>query len=404
MKMASIVGARPQFIKCGPVSREIRKVAHEVIIHTGQHYDDSLSQVFFRDLRLPEPDYYLGVGSGRHGQQTADMLKKIEEILLAERPDCALVYGDTNSTLAAALAAAKLHIPVAHVEAGLRSFNRRMPEETNRVITDHVSDWLLCPTESAVKNLEREGITRGVHLVGDVMYDALLEYVEVASKTSTILDDLGVKPRQFLLATVHRAENTDRPQNLQGIWNAFLRLAECGETVVFPVHPRTQQQLRNSVMNDTSRLRLIDPVPYLDMMHLEQIARAILTDSGGVQKEAYWLGTPCITLRDETEWIETVESRWNVLVGAEPVRIIAAAGHAKAGHDAPWQWAKGHASREIATILTYRQFPQFQSGNTGPQRHGSLMSALSRFPAEDGQLRSVSEMCLENSRPPQLMA
>ncbi len=241
MKVVSIVGARPQFIKAVPVGKALRAAGHtEILVHTGQHYDDDMSAVFFRDLEIPEPDYNLGVGSGRHGWQTGQMLIRIEEVLLREKPDWVLVYGDTNSTLAGALAACKLRIPLAHVEAGLRSFNREMPEEHNRVLTDHCSDLLFCPTQTAVDNLAREGITKGVHLVGDTMYDAVLQFAEIARQRSTILQDLGLKPKEYLLATVHRPSNTDHPDNLRNILAAF---AEIEEPIIFPVHPRTRQKM-----------------------------------------------------------------------------------------------------------------------------------------------------------------
>ncbi len=322
MKVATIVGARPQFIKAAPVSRALRQQHTEVLIHTGQHYDDAMSAVFFRELEIPAPDVNLGIGSGPHGQQTGAMLAGIEEVLLAEQPDWALVYGDTNSTLAGALAAAKLHIPLAHVEAGLRSFNRRMPEEINRVLTDHVSTLLFCPTQTAVNNLAAEGIAQGVHLVGDVMHEALLWAAERARTRSTILVRLGLQEKVYLLATVHRAENTDDPARLRAILDAFAAL---DEPIVFPVHPRTQARIEALGLKSKFRnLKSIAPVGYLDMVQLEQSARMILTDSGGIQKEAYWLGVPCVTLRDETEWVETVEAGWNVLVGAEMEQIVMA--------------------------------------------------------------------------------
>ncbi len=351
MKVVSVVGARPQFIKCAPVSCELRKVAQEVLVHTGQHYDDSMSGVFFRELGLPEPDYHLAVGSGSHGHQTGEMLKKIEEVLLKERPDVVLVYGDTNSTLAGALAAAKLHLPVAHVEAGLRSHNRKMPEEINRVMTDHLSTLLLCPTETAIENLTREGVTKGVHLVGDVMYDALLDGVEIARRTSRILDRLAVEPQRFILATVHRAENTDQPERLKGIITALVGLARTGHKVVFPVHPRTQRFLNAHSFELCEGIIQIDPVSYLDMVLLESAARLILTDSGGIQKEAYWLQVPCLTLRDETEWSETVESGWNRLVGADPHRISRAVEEVGPGSGTGWSWKKGEASRNVARLI-----------------------------------------------------
>lgn len=348
MKVVSIIGARPQFIKCAPVSRELRALSEEVLVHTGQHYDDAMSGVFFRDLGIPTPHYQLNVGSGSHGKQTGAMLTGIEEILQSEGPDAVLVYGDTNSTLAGALAAVKLHIPVIHVEAGLRSFNRKMPEEINRVVTDQLSDLLLCPTVTAIENLRREGVTVGVHLVGDVMYDALLDSAERAEHTSTVLERLGVKPQAYLLATVHRAENTDRSPRLQGIMSAFSRLADSGRVVVFPVHPRTRKQLEKLSFPSSQRLLLVDPVPYLDMVCLERNAQAIVTDSGGIQKEACWLSVPCITLREDTEWVETVASGWNCLVGAETERIVSAVCAARPGRADTWPYARGEASKSIA--------------------------------------------------------
>lgn len=326
MNVATVVGARPQFIKCALVSRELRKVAKEVLIHTGQHYDDNMSEVFFHELNLPEADYNLGVGSGPHGAQCGEMLKRIEEVLLKEEPDYLLVYGDTNSTLAGALAAAKLHIPVAHIEAGLRSFNRRMPEEINRVVTDHLSSLLYCPTETAVKNLAQEGITKGVRLVGDVMYDALLCNSQVAEERSTILEQLQIHPKAYFLATVHRAENTEDTGRLQSIVNAFEKISAI-HPVIWPVHPRTRQVLKshNILLVSNHSLRIIDPISYLDMLLLEKQAKVILTDSGGVQKEAFWFGIPCVTLREESEWVETVQTGWNTLVGTDPDRILAAA-------------------------------------------------------------------------------
>jgi len=355
MKVVSIVGARPQFIKAAPVGKALRAVGHtEVLVHTGQHYDDEMSAVFFREMEIPVPDYNLGIGSGPHGWQTGQMLMRIEEVLMAERPDWVLVYGDTNSTLAGALAAVKLHIPLAHVEAGLRSFNREMPEEHNRVLTDHCSDLLFCPTQTAVDNLVREGITQGVHWVGDTMYDAVLQFAEIARQRSTILQELGLKPKGYLVATVHRPYNTDVPENLRSILTAFL---EIGEPIVFPVHPRTQRKIAElGRMFDLERaacnVRLIEPVGYLDMLVLEQNARLILTDSGGMQKEAYFFGVPCVTLRPETEWVETVEAGWNVVVGADRQRIVGVAhGHVWPQNTPPLLFGDGHASRAIVQLL-----------------------------------------------------
>jgi len=323
--VCSIVGARPQFIKAAPVSKALRAAGHtEILVHTGQHYDDDMSAVFFRDLELPEPNYNLGVGSGPHGRQTGQMLIRLEEVMQRERPDWVLVYSDTNSTLAGALAACKLRIPLAHVEAGLRSFNREMPEEHNRVLTDHCSDLLFCPTQTAVDNLAREGITKGVHLVGDTMYDAVLQFAEVARQRSTILQDLGLKPKGYLLATVHRPYNTDNPENLRNILAAFAKIEE---PIIFPVHPRTRQKMAEFGLSDPQSAirnpKFIEPVGYLDMLMLEQNARLILTDSGGMQKEAYWLGVPCVTLRPETEWVETVEAGWNTVVGTGKEKLFA---------------------------------------------------------------------------------
>jgi len=344
MKILSVVGARPQFVKCAPVSREVRKVHEEVLVHTGQHYDYGLSEVFFRDLDIPAPDYHLGIGSGSHGVQTGRMLAAIEDVLVKEEPGVVLVYGDTNSTLAGALAAAKLHVPVAHVEAGLRSFDRRMPEEVNRVLTDHCSDILFCPTATAVRNLAAEGITAGVHLTGDVMVDALRENLSLAKEQST---GPGLSP--YFLATIHRAGNTDDPAALRAILEAF----SCLEVpVVFPVHPRTRKKLAEYGIVPAANVRLVEPLPYFDMLALLSGARAVLTDSGGVQKEAYILEVPCVTLRENTEWVETVEDGWNVLVGADTDRIVAeadAAGGARREHAA--RFGDGHAAERIAAII-----------------------------------------------------
>ena len=285
MKIASVVGARPNFIKLAPVSKELRKEFDEVIIHTGQHYDYEMDRVFFDELGIPEPDYHLGVGSGSHGYQTGEMLKRVEEVLIKEKPDLVLVFGDTNSTLAGALAAVKLHIKVAHVEAGLRSYDKKMPEEINRVLTGHCSDLLFCPTETGVKNLKNEGIAKGVYLTGDVMVDALQESIKIAEKKSRILDELDLKPEEYFLATVHRAENTDDFSRLRSIVDAFCEIVH----IVFPCHPRTEKMLKKFDLWDRLQksVKVIKPVGYLDMLVLEKNARKNLTDSGGVQKEAY---------------------------------------------------------------------------------------------------------------------
>jgi UDP-N-acetylglucosamine 2-epimerase len=351
VKVASVVGARPQFIKAWPVSRELRRFGHsETIVHTGQHYDEQMSQVFFTEMGIARPDHFLEIGSGSHGDQTGRMLIAVEQTLLSEQPDWVLVYGDTNTTLAAAIAACKLGVRLAHVESGLRSYNRSMPEEHNRVLTDHCSDLLLCPTQTAVDNLAREGIVRGVHLVGDVMYDAVLAFGARAREQSRILESLGVTPRAYMLATVHRAYNTDDPAILRRLVAAFDAI---GGPVLFPLHPRTRARLASSGgLPSLRHVRLIDPVGYLDMLALEQHARAILTDSGGVQKEAFFFQVPCVTLRPETEWVETVSAGWNVLVGSDPDAIVSAAraAHAPAQKPPP-VFGDGTAAARIAELI-----------------------------------------------------
>ena len=363
MKIVTVVGARPQFIKAAPVTKAIRDHNEkeknpritEVLVHTGQHYDHGMSQIFFDELDISEPDLNLGVGSGPHGWQTGQMLVRIEEVLLEEKPDFVVVYGDTNSTLAGALAAVKLHIPVAHVEAGLRSFNREMPEEHNRVVADHCSDLLFCPTQTAMDNLARESITAGVHLVGDTMYDAVLQFSSIARKRSAILEDLGLESKNYFLTTIHRPYNTDIIKNLRNIFQAF---AEIEEVIVFPAHPRTRKKIAALESKSSQELvpgnvKMVDPVGYLDMLVLEQNARLILTDSGGMQKEAYFFGVPCITLRPETEWIETVEAGWNVVVGANISAIVD--GHQKAISSPPTNrpnlYGDGKAAQHILDYI-----------------------------------------------------
>ena len=341
----SVVGARPQFIKAAPVSRAIRRRHDEVLVHTGQHYDENMSQVFFRELDIPEPDINLGVGSGPHGAQTGAMMSGLEKVALEVRPDWVLVYGDTNSTLAAALVAAKLHQHLAHVEAGLRSYDRRMPEEVNRVVADHLSDLLLCPTDTAVRNLAREGINRGVHVIGDVMYDAFLHSADGAKKRSEIIGRLGLTPGRFALATVHRAENTDDLERLASIMRG---MDLSGLDVVLPLHPRTRARLREDI---GPRIKLIDPVGYLDMIAIEGAAEIIVTDSGGVQKEAYFLAKPCITLRESTEWTETVAAGWNVLVGSDADRIADSMRNFRPAGKRTDLFGDGHASEKIAELL-----------------------------------------------------
>lgn len=353
MKILTVVGARPQFIKAAVVSRAFKDLEgpEEQIIHTGQHYDPGLSDIFFDEMEIPRPTHNLNVGSGSHGKQTGAMLAGIEEILLSEEPDRVLVYGDTNSTLAGALAAAKLHIPVDHVEAGLRSFNRDMPEEVNRVLTDHVSSLLLCPTSSAVSNLISEGI-HGDHVknVGDVMLDAARFYASKANKS--ILERLGVQKGRYILATVHRAENTDNPTHLTAILDALATVAN-DIPVILPLHPRTANILSKSRQAVPGAIQVIEPVGFLDMVALERDARLIATDSGGVQKEAFFHGRPCVTLREETEWVELVESGWNRLVPpTDPSTIEKAIREMldSRGEDVQ-PYGDGHAGQRIADII-----------------------------------------------------
>jgi UDP-GlcNAc3NAcA epimerase len=338
MKIITIIGARPQFIKAATVSRILLKLKskkegspiREVIVHTGQHYDDNMSRIFFEQMGIPTPHYNLAVGSGNHGQMTGQMLTRIEEVLLREAPDWMLVYGDTNSTLAGALAAAKLNIPVAHVESGLRSFNKQMPEEINRLLTDHLSQTLFVPTNNAIENLKKEGITSGVVRSGDVMLDAFRYYSKKAADQSQVLADFGLTSKKFHLATIHRQENTDNPIRSRAIFSALGEIGTTDKPVVIPLHPRTRKILNQSDLQKLSdnNIRVTEPVGYLDMIQLETAASLIFTDSGGVQKEAYFAGVPCITLRDETEWIETTEAGVNFLAGADTAAIIDA--HAKA--------------------------------------------------------------------------
>lgn len=313
MKIVTVVGARPQFIKAATVSRAIAEQGDcvEVMIHTGQHFDANMSDVFFQELEIPKPAYSLGVGGGTHGQNTGRMIEAIEAVLLKERPDAVLVYGDTDSTLAGALAAAKLHVPIVHVEAGLRSFNRAMPEEINRKLTDHLSDLLLTPNQQGIQNLALEGITGSqVINVGDVMFDAALYFGERAEKTSKILQTLSLEPKEYWLATVHRQENTDDPQRLQRIFDGLARSAK---KVVLPLHPRTRNRLADQGIVMPGNIVLVEPLGYIDMVMLEKHAALIVTDSGGVQKEAYFHRVPCLTLRDETEWLELIDMGWNRL-------------------------------------------------------------------------------------------
>lgn len=348
MKILTVVGARPQFIKAWPTSTALREAAiEEIVVHTGQHYDERMSGLFFTELGLREPAVNLGIGSGTHGAQTGRMIEALEQVIAKYAPDGVLVYGDTNSTLAAALAAAKLHVPVAHVEAGLRSFNRRMPEEINRVLTDHVSTILFCPSTQAVTHLAREGITAGVQCVGDVMYDALLHFRAVAAAKSRLPASLGLAGGGYYLATIHRAENTDDPARLKSLLDA---LAALDAPVVLPLHPRTRACLPTIAERDNSSLRFVEPLGYLDMLAITGNAKAVLTDSGGLQKEAYWLGVRCITLREETEWTETLQHGWNQLTGIDPDKMRKALAQLPAGPRGA-HYGQGDAALRIAREL-----------------------------------------------------
>lgn len=356
MKVLTVVGARPQFIKASVVSEALKPVCDEVLVHTGQHYDKNMSAVFFEELNIPKPAYNLGVGSGTHGKQTGEMLIKIEEVIFKEKPDIMLVYGDTNSTLAGALAASKLHLPVAHVEAGLRSYNMRMPEEQNRVLTDHISTWLFCPTKTAAENLKKENITRGVDITGDVMLDSVLHFLKVAKanpQKTAIFDQLGIKPKQYRLATLHRAETTDG--GIDAICRIFDAFEKLPQPVIIPIHPRTRPLAEEAIQKRGYRnIHLTAPVGYLEMLLLTSNACQVLTDSGGLQKEAWFMEVPCITLRSETEWVETLEGGWNILSSLETEDI-----YKKATETIPDPSARksrpfgdGHASERIASILS----------------------------------------------------
>ncbi|MBN1837569.1 MAG: UDP-N-acetylglucosamine 2-epimerase (non-hydrolyzing) [Spirochaetales bacterium] len=352
-RIVSVVGARPQFIKAAVVSRLIRDgyqgALEEVLVHTGQHYDANMSEIFFAQMRIPRPDVNLGIGSASHGRQTGEMLAGIEDVLLRERPDWVLVYGDTNTTLAGALAAAKLNIPVAHVEAGLRSFERSMPEEKNRVVADHLSSLLFCPTPVAAANLRNEGITNGVRIVGDVMYDASLFYRGLL-ESGEARAELGFEPpADFYLLTLHRAENTDDPRRLRGIVEALSGLNTLPG--VFPIHPRTRKALAQQDLRFADHVRLVEPVGFFEMLELERRCRFVVTDSGGVQKEAYFFGKPCITLRDQTEWTETVATGWNVLTGADTERIRAAFAAVRRPSARPDLYGDGNAGSKILEAL-----------------------------------------------------
>jgi UDP-GlcNAc3NAcA epimerase len=348
MRIVTVVGNRPQFVKAAAVSRLLRERADELIVHTGQHYDDELSRVFFEELSVPAPDRELDAGGGTNTAQTARILAALEPVLEELSPSLVLVYGDTNSTLAGALAASQAGIPTGHGEAGMRSFDRSMPEELNRVLTDHASELLLCSTETAMLNLEREGVRGESHLVGDVMADVSLAFRDIAEERSEILDQLGLEPRSYLAVTAHRAGNVDRPERLEALVSLLEALPA---PVVLPLHPRTRERLTAAgLMDRLSEIKVVSPLGYLDFMKLARHARAVLTDSGGVQKEAYLLGVPCVTLRDTTEWVETVEAGWNTLVDLDPAAALAAL-ERRPPEDRPELYGGGHAAERVCEVL-----------------------------------------------------
>lgn len=361
MKLITIIGARPQFIKAAMVSRAIlehnkhsNSPIKEQLLHTGQHYDKNMNDIFFKSMNIPKPTWQLQCGKEPHGAMTGHMLIEIEKILIEARPDYVLVYGDTNSTLAGALSAVKLHIPVIHIEAGLRSFNKQMPEEVNRILTDHVASLLCCPTFAAIKHLANEGIHKGVHHVGDVMYDAALLFGKLADASSSILQEYQLESKQFRLCTIHRAENTDNRERLEEIFKALNQISSPDFPMVLPLHPRTRNYLEKYGMikqiEKQKKIKMIPPVGFLDMVMLEKQAATILTDSGGVQKEAYFHRTPCITLRDETEWTETINAGWNQIAGHKEEQILQCLENNPIRKDIP-EYGDGDAANKIIALL-----------------------------------------------------
>lgn len=355
----TVVGARPQFVKAAAVSRAIAAYndfgssrISEKIVHTGQHYDKSMSQVFFDELKIPRPWRNLEVGSASHGKQTATMMERLEQLMLADPPDLLLTYGDTNSTLAAALVAAKLHIPVAHVEAGLRSYNRRMPEEINRVLTDHVSSLLFCPSQKSADNLASEGIVDGVHVVGDVMFDALLFYRELAQSSTDIRRTLGLVDNEYSVATIHRAETTASRETLAEVLHG---LGQTGQQIFMPLHPRTSNQIKSFGIDIPSNLKILEPISYLQMIELVAGSQRVFTDSGGLQKEAFWLGKPCVTLRSETEWTELVDLGWNIVVGTNQDKILSSAQYTVSPAEPPPIYGKGNAAATVIGVIADMQ-------------------------------------------------
>ena len=348
MKIISVVGARPQFIKLAILSKELRENHNEIIIHTGQHYDDNMSRYFFEEMQIAKPDYNLNIGSGSHGKQTAEMLIGLEDIFLHQKPDVVITFGDTNTTLATGLAATKLNIPVAHVEAGLRSHNREMPEEINRILTDHISDYLFAPTLTAMENIKSENLYGKPFLVGDVMYNSLLYYGKIAEQKSRILKNLKLKQKEYILLTLHRPYNVDNIHKLQNIFSA---LKQTKRFIVLPVHPRSRKMIESTNTIIPENISIIEPLGYLDFIFLQKHSEKIITDSGGIQKEAYLNGIPCITIRPETEWIETVKAGWNVLVGDKKDQLIENCLHFKPSHNRPRYFGDGNSSKKIISIL-----------------------------------------------------
>lgn len=350
MKILSVVGARPQFIKAAALSRKLRKSGQEILVHTGQHYDENMSDIFFSELDIPEPHYRLEIGPASHATQTGNMLIALEQVMAKERPKIVLVYGDTNSTIAAALTASKMGIPIAHVEAGLRSFNRSMPEEINRIVTDRLSTWLFAPSDVGVSHLKNEGISSGVYNVGDIMYESVLANAERAAQVSQILTEQDLKRGQYFFATVHRAENTDSADRLGRI---FYALGAISNPIIMPLHPRTKKRLAEHSISIPKNVKAIDPTGYFDTLQLVQCSIATITDSGGLQKECYYLKRPCLTLRDETEWVETVELGWNRICGVDSKMISEGAEWAKAGKFPRWVpiYGDGKTSDLITKLL-----------------------------------------------------
>jgi UDP-N-acetylglucosamine 2-epimerase len=352
-RILTVIGARPQFIKAAPVSKALKSFSdiEEIIVHTGQHYDKNMSDIFFNEMGIPEPDHNLDVGSGSHAVQTGEIMLKLEKVLIREKPGLVLIYGDTNSTLAGAIAAAKLNIPIAHVEAGLRSFNRKMPEEVNRIVADRLSSLLFCPTQTAVENLAKEGITDNVYKTGDVMYDACMQFIKTARENSEILSRLELKNDNYILVTVHRPENTDDKVKLTNIFKA-LSILNKRTPVVFPVHPRTRKAaVKYEIDEFLDDMKAIKPVGFLDMVMLEKNARLIMTDSGGMQKEAYFHEKPCVTLREQTEWVETIKAGWNVLADANDIDSIVDAAEYKGKQDAILEYGTGKAAEIVSDVV-----------------------------------------------------